>query len=718
VLAVATLVLGLGCAVEDGDVGSTGSEGPPGPAGPQGDVIDPAASIEACIGCHSPGGASPVDDVDDPLDAHYVDLAPAGPMTGSGYRQLEVEVLTVILSGAAVETFFHVADETGADVDVLVAGDGRFGLARLLDPVGAGSSTRWETLLRSERFTTAGGAFTPEGNGVYRYSSVFDPASVPVTDGDTLRLAIELSGSDLPAGNGLCDFDADLILANDCTSGTSRTRDIVPTSQCNSCHGVTSDSKLAFHQNGGRTEVGYCVVCHNPGLDDADMTVMTHKIHAGATLANGYREWSSVHYTRDLADCTTCHGGGGADESSWYDTPTRAACGTCHDQVDFENGANHGSGGQQLDDSLCANCHPPLVDDTGSKLPVQLVHRGVERNARAAAYRDGNGFAIDALDWDIDADVLSVRYSVMRSGTRLDLETAPEFPGGGGSGRVNLRLAWSTSEYTNEGSGEGPGQPLTYSGTDFDAVANVGGEIYERLIPVPSEAFDTVTVTMDGYPATDLDDDGRFDDALPVQSAFAHQTVELRGTTQARRSSVEMGRCNACHDAAGAGLSLHGDNRTSETIACVVCHTPDTTDIGRRPAEPTRALDGKREESVDFKRLIHGIHRGASLERGLVVYGYGGRAHDYSDVGFIGQLRNCETCHLEVGPEGSTYGAEAAWATLASTLDTGDALDDPSDDLNVSPVAAVCSSCHDGQASRDHMLLHGASFKALDEDIR
>ena len=130
-------------------------------------------------------------------------------------------------------------------------------------------------------------------------------------------------------------------------------------------------------------------------------------------------------------------------------------------------------------------------------------------------------------------------------------------------------------------------------------------------------------------------------------------------------------------------------------------------------------LDGKREESVDIKRMIHQIHTGKKLANGYVVYGFGGAPHDYSDVGFIGNSKNCETCHLDVGdPDDSPYGAAAAWATFASTLDTGADVTDREDDLNVSPVAAVCSSCHDDQIARDHMLLNGASFQALDENIR
>ena len=185
-----------------------------------------------------------------------------------------------------------------------------------------------------------------------------------------------------------------------------------------------------------------------------------------------------------------------------------------------------------------------------------------------------------------------------------------------------------------------------------------------------------------------------------------------RGTTVSRRQVVDVTKCNACHDLGRQGISLHGASRTGEPQVCVVCHTQDTTDINRRPVDPTMSVDGKREEAVDFKSMIHRIHAGSDGD-GIVVYGFGGTPHDFTNVDFIGNLMNCETCHFP-----ATYGAQDVWENaLATTIDTGADAADPSDDLNISPTAAVCSTCHDSDRARSHMLEQGASFSALDADI-
>jgi OmcA/MtrC family decaheme c-type cytochrome len=205
-----------------------------------------------------------------------------------------------------------------------------------------------------------------------------------------------------------------------------------------------------------------------------------------------------------------------------------------------------------------------------------------------------------------------------------------------------------------------------------------------------------------------------YDDRIAVRNDYWSTDIDGgRAVAVDRRDVVDVDKCNACHDAAGQGVSLHGNNRTGEIQVCVICHNPNATDINQRPMPPAVGSDGKAEESIDMKRMIHQIHSGAELAEGVVFYGFGNTEHDYGRVEFIGNRMNCETCH-----DSGTYGVVQAAAALPSTIDTGADAADPDDDLNISPIAAVCSSCHDDSAATDHMKLHGASFQALDADIR
>ena len=170
-----------------------------------------------------------------------------------------------------------------------------------------------------------------------------------------------------------------------------------------------------------------------------------------------------------------------------------------------------------------------------------------------------------------------------------------------------------------------------------------------------------------------------------------------------------------------------------EPALCVICHNPNATDTGRRPTLTTDTTDGKLEEAIDFKRLIHGIHAGAEInydaseghgfrEKGLVVWGFpgwpcdqlggavGSCEHDFSHVRFPGILQDCETCHKP-----GTYKLEGDWVLptdngiLSTTVTTTPDVTTPDDDENISPTAAVCSSCHDSKVAQAHMIVPGGA---------
>ena len=142
-------------------------------------------------------------------------------------------------------------------------------------------------------------------------------------------------------------------------SPVTKTRDVIKTVTCNKCH-----QDLSAHGTGGRKSVEVCILCHTPQTVDpdtgnsVDMVEMTHKIHMGSGLPSvqagkpyqivGVRQtvfdFSHVVFPADARRCTHCHEQDkGAAQQDAYLKPNRAACGACHDDVNFATGENVGT---------------------------------------------------------------------------------------------------------------------------------------------------------------------------------------------------------------------------------------------------------------------------------------------------------------------------------------------------------------------------------------
>ncbi len=160
-------------------------------------------------------------------------------------------------------------------------------------------------------------------------------------------------------------------------------RKVVAMESCNSCH-----APLAAH--GTRVDPNYCVICHNAGSTDfntnnpIDLKNMLHKLHGGKNVLtkdysiNGLafrltdpvtKEVSGTAFPQDVKNCATCHETQyAAQAANWKSVPSRLACGSCHDGIDFSTGlgltladAAAGAtsslyghiGGRQADDTKC-----------------------------------------------------------------------------------------------------------------------------------------------------------------------------------------------------------------------------------------------------------------------------------------------------------------------------------------------------------------------------
>jgi OmcA/MtrC family decaheme c-type cytochrome len=488
--------------------------------------------------------------------------------------------------------------------------------------------------------------------------------------------------------------------------------DVVATANCNSCHG-----ELALH-GGGRSESRYCVTCHNPGSTDAnsansvDFKQMIHKIHRGADLPSvkaggsyviwGYRDtphdYSTVKFPRDIRDCQVCHAGTATTDGqqtvtsqgdNWSQYASKAACGSCHDDVDFDS---HYGG--QATDNNCMSCHS----------------RSGVAGTIANSHFDSASAAMDAFE----ARILSISntapgarpvitFSVVnpqQGDQPYDILNDPQWTDGFNS-RLAVTLSWSTTDYSNTGN-EGSNASSLSIDALTEAVANGDGTfrvtsplaIPDGSVPPNIAATGSGAVAIEGHPSV-------AGTQVPLTNVVSFYSIdEANGQAVARRQVVALDNCLDCH----GSLSLHGNNRTNNIDSCVTCHNPRNTDSVRRAQATTPATDGKAEESVDFKTMIHAIHAGSFREQPLQVVGFGGIVHEF-DGNFPSRLGNCLLCH-----EGGSYSLPMPATVLASTINSGASVADPADDTVTTRATAVCSSCHDSSGAKAHMLANGGNF--------
>jgi OmcA/MtrC family decaheme c-type cytochrome len=643
------------------------------------------------------------------------------------------------------------------------------------------------------RDTDIWGELVNHGDGSYTYTFETDITNVTCPDpcktaeGKDLdvsyqpdlthRVGIQQGSRDLPKVNATFDFVPS-------GGNVTTTREIVKTANCNSCHNIVVG-------HGTRVETKLCVTCHNPGswVDSStpvDFKVMIHKIHRGEDLpsggyAVGSSDFSDVKFPQDIRNCTKCHDGSDptaddytAQGDNWKTQPSWQACGSCHDDIDFtKNGvvgapnydpAGHPGGKladtlAEIDNSQCLGCHSE-GKWAGS---IEEKHTLYEQLARAK-------FQLNILkicDTDVGTKPgplcapgsnPTVTFSITdptNGDAKYDITTTPEITGS----NLSMLVAWDNKDYNNIDNGidrttghlapsaansvaistaVAATDPLTYKVT-------AGFIIPDGTGPNGYTATGSGTVAFQGRLVADFNGNSTYNETLPngdrerifPKSQVAYFRIDDANVV-ARRQVVDNAKCNKCHEQ----VSLHGGSRNGEALVCVVCHNPNETDVKDRPRfdviagdaagdiDVASTLDGKREESVDFKRMIHGIHAGAASahgfrENGLVV----GGETDFSDVRFPGILQDCETCHLagtyvldgvwELPTENGILSSTIAAAPLGTTAATiGAEVEDPADDLNITPTAAVCSSCHDGDLAKAHMEIPGgAVFDMTQDDI-
>jgi len=512
------------------------------------------------------------------------------------------------------------------------------------------------------------------------------------------------------------------------------TRDVIRTESCNTCH-----YQLAFH-GGSRIGMPICVLCHQPQNSDPntgntlDLKVMAHKIHMGSQLPsvlgytsgtttvppapyqiigymNSVNDFSTVIDPADPRRCEVCHSQttGAAQAKVFMTEPTRAACGACHDNLNFATGANH-PGGFQLDDTQCATCHVPQDEEI---FDASILGAHVVPTDTAALYPQNPDTQIAGLQLAITGVTNTsagqnptVAFTVQdNTGHNIPLSQLST---------LAFTMAGPTTDYglpTTFGTATTPG--YVQESALMAACSASGGCTYTFINAIPAAATGTYTIggearmSVTVYPGT-TSSQSVSEGANP--NPVVNFSVDGSPVTP-RRTVIAETNCNACH----VSLSLHGNLRNNPEY-CVLCHNPSDTDFSQRPNAVVAADRTLPFQGINFNLLVHRLHDGvnAAINPGgppkypYIVVGYMGSHNDFSGTlfpvmsptGDATYMQNCQVCHTQVNG-----------TNTETILPVGlNAVQDPQGWIQgatgnpVQPVSSACSGCHVSEGESAHFL--------------
>ncbi len=585
------------------------------------------------------------------------------------------------------------------------------------------------------------------GNTFFRYVNLVNATSPAYDSGGTLTLLAGDTGTymyafatKLPAGYdrsqtytvgmqvdrnfGPQQYGVDPIFDFIPQGGTPTVWEDTTTAQCNQCH-------QPLKEHGNRREVRLCKLCHTEAATDGvgtsiDLRNMIHQIHAGKNLplinsgtpgtqyaicgdptdcsvfaqkqADG--SVTGVGFPRSIEECAVCHSDG-ATADFYSKKPSAPACATCHDDVNPSTqtsragppGTNHPPGGYA--DGQCTACHA-ATQNKEFDISVPGAHVVPERSTQLA----GLNVTISAISSHAAGQRPTITFSVTdNGGTPLrDLS---------GLSSLAFNYAGPTTDYAAVLNGNPLGSSPSGTLVGPDAA---GAFQFTPNAALPDDATGTWALGAEARRSVALTS------AVTATEAAENPVVTFTVDDSAplvRRTVVDQTRCGNCHGEFSKDFSIHGGSR-NQVEYCVLCHNPNASDAARRQRDPAAVAAGELTAPIDFKVLIHKIHRGENLEqKPYLVYGFGSGSpgytkHDFSEVLFPGDLRICESCHTE-GSELIPPYPGTALPTLRTQLDPATGNPVPANPPQTEPITSVCTACHDSDAAMAHAETQTAS---------
>ena len=646
---LASWLLVIGCTGPTGPQGAQGPAGPAGPAGPPGSSGSGGdggtAGAQGCPGL-------PAGQTVGLTGTIQVSAPPNGTFFAAGDRA----TLTIKLSTVACPQAVRPSDlgtawlllsgprktlQTTTAVKLLnattdrTASDRQHHYINLIAPRYANPGQTTLTIANDGTITYQLAAVTDETPGTYT-AGVWAVSKDGI---DQILVSVDGAGksADLQIGTATVEAYA---------SGEARATP--PTSTCYDCHlGTKSGKSYQAHILPGfspfgnyaldQTPITNCKLCHNN--DGYSVNPIVRKVHGAHRGHNqkapgvAHPEYGLASTDPSLADytnitfpplfanekeCAKCH-----IDDRWKNSPSRLACGTCHDNVFFDTGTlnpprNFGkptSGachidpdctsfgdyvtcdvptgnclrtthGIQNDDTQCAICHtadPPGLSPIFAKHEIyeetRVRHLQITNVALSGASGTNGTFLI--------GDTPTVKFQLTTgTGTVVtDLVTNSALSGSlivagptddrqrlygalnpaGGGGSVNIKASC-------------PGASCLLS---FDSGTNLYTYVFPSPIPPNS------LPPLNNFGATPrTNGPGTYTAYFYVNEAFTNPTsfrdyasggivdFKLGADAPIRpRQVISNAACNSCH----VSTALHGTSRR-DPIACGVCHTAGSTD--------------------------------------------------------------------------------------------------------------------------------------------
>jgi len=563
-------------------------------------------------------------------------------------------------------------------------------------------------------FEIGGVTLTSLGSGQYQYVM---KSQAPAGFDASATTTIGMNGTrDLSSFNLGTSYGADTFSFVPNGAAVTVTRDVIKTASCNGCH-----DQLVFH---GAHAFGMeqCVLCHQPQNVDPttgntlDLKVMIHKIHRGSSLPSvvgtsttpgvpyqiagfGGRisDFSDVVDPADVRRCGVCHDQTtkAAQANVFLTKPTRAACGSCHDNVNFDSGANHVAGFQK-DDTQCANCHIPQGE---MPFDASIMGAHVVPTDTKTAYPQNPNTLLAGLNFKITGvtntsagKAPTVNFTLQDdSGNNI----APSK-----LGSISFTMAGPSTDYgyTSFGS-DTSSTPGYVTESAAKASCDSGGACsYTFTHTIPAAATGTFAIGGEARIVETVLAGTTSQQSVQYGAINPVVNFSVDGSkVSPRRTVVALSNCNSCH----VQLSLHGTLR-NQVEYCVMCHNPSNSDFTQRPSATVGADKTQPNQGINMALMVHRIHNGvngpANGEKNpYIIVGFRGSHNDFSDVGYpamsptgaVAYTQNCSMCHVNGSEQKLPIGLNAVadpqgWTTPAQA------------------TASACSGCHVSKGEAAH----------------